>query len=178
MAVITCPECQGKVSDAAVACPHCGYPVNHATVAQAAASVRQAAAVSKAEQHSIASVALTESEIWFSYKGRISVGQYWGRLLIAVAGLFAVAVALGYQADTATELETFEGFLVFLYFAWLWPASALAWKRAHDTGRNGASFLLILIPLAGPIIWLVFSLQQSASDPNQYGPRPGFRYNQ
>lgn len=27
MALLTCPECTGKVSDRAAACPHCGYPV-------------------------------------------------------------------------------------------------------------------------------------------------------
>ena len=27
MALITCPECRGKVSDKAKACPHCGYPM-------------------------------------------------------------------------------------------------------------------------------------------------------
>ena len=27
MALITCPECEGKVSDQAVACPHCGAPI-------------------------------------------------------------------------------------------------------------------------------------------------------
>lgn len=26
MALITCPECQGKLSDLAYSCPHCGYP--------------------------------------------------------------------------------------------------------------------------------------------------------
>ncbi len=27
MAIIKCPECSGKVSDAASCCPHCGYPI-------------------------------------------------------------------------------------------------------------------------------------------------------
>jgi hypothetical protein len=27
MALISCPECEGRVSDRAAACPHCGYPV-------------------------------------------------------------------------------------------------------------------------------------------------------
>lgn len=27
MALITCPECNGQVSDKAAACPHCGYPI-------------------------------------------------------------------------------------------------------------------------------------------------------
>lgn len=28
MALIQCPECEGKVSDKASACPHCGYPIS------------------------------------------------------------------------------------------------------------------------------------------------------
>lgn len=28
MALIQCPECEGKVSDKATSCPHCGYPIN------------------------------------------------------------------------------------------------------------------------------------------------------
>lgn len=27
MALITCPECHGQVSDKATTCPHCGYPI-------------------------------------------------------------------------------------------------------------------------------------------------------
>ena len=27
MALITCPECHGQVSDKADVCPHCGYPI-------------------------------------------------------------------------------------------------------------------------------------------------------
>lgn len=32
MALITCPECHGQVSDKAAACPHCGYPINQRPV--------------------------------------------------------------------------------------------------------------------------------------------------
>lgn len=29
MALICCPECDGKVSDQAVMCPHCGFPIRN-----------------------------------------------------------------------------------------------------------------------------------------------------
>ena len=29
MALITCPECTGSVSDKAFSCPHCGYPMQN-----------------------------------------------------------------------------------------------------------------------------------------------------
>ena len=32
MALITCPECAGTVSDKAFICPHCGYPIQSATL--------------------------------------------------------------------------------------------------------------------------------------------------
>jgi len=31
MALISCPECSGKLSTAAPACPHCGYPAGGST---------------------------------------------------------------------------------------------------------------------------------------------------
>lgn len=41
MALITCPECSGQVSDKATACPHCGYPLGEQP-AQNAAETEQA----------------------------------------------------------------------------------------------------------------------------------------
>ena len=32
MALIICPECDGKVSDKANICPHCGYPISEMVV--------------------------------------------------------------------------------------------------------------------------------------------------
>ncbi|MBB6469067.1 hypothetical protein HNQ96_004956 [Aminobacter lissarensis] len=31
MTLMTCPECQGKVSDKALACPSCGFPIARQT---------------------------------------------------------------------------------------------------------------------------------------------------
>lgn len=37
MALITCPECSGQVSDKAASCPHCGYPIAAETPQEARA---------------------------------------------------------------------------------------------------------------------------------------------
>lgn len=169
MALAKCPECGGQVSDAATACPHCGYPMGD--VAQAAAMVRQ-----KQHEQRQAGVPLSESEKWFSYQGRLSVGQYWGRILIGVGVFFLLTLAIASQAETPSQADDYEGFVVLAWVLSFWPTSALAWKRAHDTGRSGPTFLLVLIPLIGPIIWFVLSLQGSSPAPNQYGPKPGFKY--
>lgn len=43
MPLISCPDCQRQVSDAAAACPQCGYPIaGHTLIAKAAQPVSQA----------------------------------------------------------------------------------------------------------------------------------------
>lgn len=109
---------------------------------------------------------LTEKEIWFGYRGRITVGQYWSRtILMAIAAsviAFYVSPA-GASYDLALSVSV------------LWPASALAWKRLQDQDKNGALFLLILIPALGQLVWLVLSFLV-APGPNRFGPRSSYKY--
>ena len=58
---------------------------------------------------------------------------------------------------------------------------ALAWRRLHDTGRSGWYYLFGLIPVAGPIILLVFFASQTTPSAEQYGPptsQPAYGYDQ
>ena len=52
------------------------------------------------------------------------------------------------------------------------PGLAVAWRRLHDTGRSGAWYLLILVPIIGAIFLIVWFCQDSQPDTNQYGPCP------
>jgi uncharacterized membrane protein YhaH (DUF805 family) len=116
-------------------------------------------------------VQLTEQEIWFGYKGRITAGQYWGRFALMWIGTFILGMALASTSDETAGLAT-----VAVLVVGVWIGSALAWKRLQDQGRSGAMFFLVLIPLAGPIIWIVLSLLGGSAGANQYGPRSGYRY--
>ena len=42
MALITCPECHGQVSDKAAVCPHCGYPIGEQPPRQTEGKAEQA----------------------------------------------------------------------------------------------------------------------------------------
>ncbi len=55
--------------------------------------------------------------------------------------------------------------------ALLLPSIAVAIRRLHDTSRSGWWILLVLIPIVGWIILIVFYCQDSHGD-NQYGPSP------
>jgi uncharacterized membrane protein YhaH (DUF805 family) len=47
---------------------------------------------------------------------------------------------------------------------------AMVFRRAHDTGRSGWIWLLLLIPLINllPFYWLM--IEDSHQGPNKYGP--------
>ena len=64
------------------------------------------------------------------------------------------------------------------FVGWVWalavliPGMAVFCRRMHDTGRSGWNWLWILLPIAGPIILIVYLCQDSEVGPNQYGPNP------
>ena len=49
------------------------------------------------------------------------------------------------------------------------PGLAVAIRRLHDVGRSGWWLLLVLIPIVGWIILIVFMAAPSQPGPNQYG---------
>ncbi len=114
---------------------------------------------------------LTEAQIWFSYKGRIGVGQYWGRFALGIAGVFVVAFII---YSSSTDLDSADGVVAFLWLFSIWPSTALAWKRLQDQDKHGAQMFITLIPLIGAVFWLVVSLSNGTPGPNKYGPATGY----
>lgn len=54
----------------------------------------------------------------------------------------------------------------------LLPSLGVSVRRLHDISKSGFWFLLVLIPLIGPLILLLFSIRDSSPGENQYGPNP------
>lgn len=52
------------------------------------------------------------------------------------------------------------------------PNLAVAIRRLHDTDKSGWMYLLVLIPLVGGIILLVFYCTEGTRGPNRFGPDP------
>lgn len=52
------------------------------------------------------------------------------------------------------------------------PSLAVNVRRLHDTDRSGWFLLLMLIPIVGAIILLVFDVQDSTPGSNRFGPNP------
>lgn len=102
--------------------------------------------------------------------------------MIAVAILGVLdGLVFGYSVSTAMPEEG-VGFSYAVqtpgYFASIWslltflPSLAVTVRRLHDTGRSGWWILIMLVPLIGFILMIVWLVRRGDSGANQHGPDP------
>ena len=107
---------------------------------------------------------------YVNFQGRARRKAYWMFVLfniiaIVVLGMIDGALGLGGQSG--------YGILSGIYsLAIILPGLAVAVRRLHDTGRSGWWMLIGLVPVVGPIVLLVFFVQDSQPGGNQFGPNP------
>jgi uncharacterized membrane protein YhaH (DUF805 family) len=98
------------------------------------------------------------------FEGRARRKEYWMFVLFNLI----VSVVL-------SILGRFAGLIV---LSWIYslalfiPSLAVSIRRLHDTNRSGWWILITLIPIIGAIILLVFLVQDSDPQENQYGSNP------
>ena len=105
------------------------------------------------------------------FSGRSRRKEYWFFVLFNII----VSIILGVIDGVTGTLdpESGMGLLGLIYtLAILIPALAVSVRRLHDTGRSGWWLLILLIPLIGTIVILIFMVQDSKPEENQYGPNP------
>ena len=95
---------------------------------------------------------------YVDFNGRSRRSEYWWAYLAVVIISAVLTVVLGELAYIWS-------------LATLVPQIAITIRRLHDIGKSGWFYLIGLIPLAGPIILLVWMCQDSTED-NQWGPNP------
>ncbi|BBB27488.1 DUF805 domain-containing protein [Amphritea japonica] len=102
---------------------------------------------------------------YVGFSGRARRKEYWMFTLFNLI----VAIVLGF----VDNLIGTTGLLGGIYaLAVLLPAIAVTIRRLHDTGRAGWWLLLILIPIIGALVLLVFMILEGKSGNNDYGNDP------
>jgi uncharacterized membrane protein YhaH (DUF805 family) len=99
-----------------------------------------------------------------TFSGRSSRSAYWWWYLF---GVLVLVAALILDAVLGTN-----GILYILVaLGMLLPNLAVTVRRLHDAGHSGWWLLIALVPIAGAIVLLIFTLQGS-EPPNQWGAGP------
>ena len=101
------------------------------------------------------------------FNGRARRSEYWYFTLVNVCISLVLSLL---QQITGWNLFAVLSGLVSL--ALLVPGLALCWRRLHDIGKPGTWYFLVLIPLVGVILLVVWFCQDSQPGENQFGPNP------
>lgn len=119
---------------------------------------------------------------FLTFSGRAPRSEYWWfivfQLLMATASVVGMMLWLmpGGQPDTSklAYLQTAEANIVYLVFwALLYiPGLSVTVRRLHDIDRSGWWFWIVLVPLLGPIILLIFMVLPGSAARNSFGPDP------
>lgn len=107
---------------------------------------------------------------YFDFGGRARRKEYWMYTLFNLLALIAAAII-----DSALGLagESGVGPVYGLYaLAVLIPGIAVSVRRLHDIDRSGWWLLILLIPLIGAIVLLVWACMGGTQGDNRFGPDP------
>ena len=102
-----------------------------------------------------------------TFSGRSRRMEYWMFALInAIIGLAISSIEI--LAGGPGIIGVLYGLAVFI------PGIAVTVRRLHDINRSGWWLLILLIPLIGAVIILIFMIFDSQSNMNKYGNNPKF----
>lgn len=105
------------------------------------------------------------------FSGRARRREYWFFVLfnIIISIVLTVCDVLLGTYSAASSVGILTGIYT---LAVLIPGIAVTVRRLHDTGRSGWWILIVVVPIVGAIVLLIFMLIDSQPGQNAYGPSP------
>lgn len=107
---------------------------------------------------------------YIDFRGRASRSMFWWWMAFYYAVLFLAVILDGVlqaQSSDPVPILTVVAFLGLVI-----PTFMVTFRRLHDANRRAWWYLIFFVPLAGPIIYLVFMCERGTAGPNRFGPDP------
>lgn len=101
-------------------------------------------------------------EKYAQFQGRSSRSEYWFFVLFC----YIVELVAGCISVISVWLSVVASLALFI------PQLAIVWRRMHDIGKGGGWYFINLIPLVGPIIFLIWCCKESEPAANRFGEVP------
>ena len=102
------------------------------------------------------------------FSGRARRSEYWYFCLAN----FLITTVLSLLSKGGGFFRIVE---IIYSLAVLIPGLAVLWRRLHDIGKSGANAFLLLIPIAGLIIVLIWLCTDSETGRNRFGANPKYK---
>lgn len=107
---------------------------------------------------------------YVTFSGRATRSEFWFFYLFVSVPTIGLSIIFGTQADSMpwiiNALLTIFNLAVFL------PFLSVTVRRLHDIGKSGWWQLIILVPLIGVILLIVWLVTKSEAADNRFGPTP------
>ena len=108
-----------------------------------------------------------------TFQGRATRSEYWWfalfMTLVVIAAMVVDFLIFGYDpADTTSFGVVYS--LVSLGL--LLPSLGALVRRLHDVDRSGWWYFIVLVPIIGVIVLIVFLVKRGTPGTNRYGPDP------
>ena len=103
-----------------------------------------------------------------NFSGRSTRADYWWVVLANALIGFIIGFVCGIIGLDQRVSMIISGIYS---LAVLVPGIAIVVRRLHDINKSGWYYFMVLIPIAGPIIVLIYLLTDSVNENNQFGER-------
>ncbi len=109
-----------------------------------------------------------------NFSGRARRAEYWYYALLNILILVPAYLVGIFGATSDSGMFSLLGFSIYgvVALGTLIPSLAVAVRRLHDLGKSGWNYFFVLIPIAGPIILLVWFCTEGNRNENAYGQDP------
>jgi uncharacterized membrane protein YhaH (DUF805 family) len=150
--MVFCRGCGGSIHSTAPACPKCGAP--------------QAGIETAPIRYGFGNSIARCFARYVQFSGRAPRAEYWYFTLFTTLVSLAAGCFDGLWFDGSPVLSALTNLVFFL------PLLTVAVRRLHDGDRSGWWSLAVLIPIAGPIVLLVWFASKGTSGENRFGSAP------
>jgi uncharacterized membrane protein YhaH (DUF805 family) len=108
-------------------------------------------------------------DMFLSFRGRMLRQTFWRYACVVWIAFILLFIVFERAFGHASTLLLYPPFFVVLL--------ALITKRLHDRNKRGAWILLVLVPIAGPILLVAeLGFLRGSAGPNRYGRDPSESY--
>lgn len=116
-----------------------------------------------------------------TFSGRSARSEFWYFWLFSILIMIVASILDRILGTTFTMADISSGARVDAGYGYLYliaalalflPSLAVGIRRLHDTNRSGWWYFIVLIPLIGSILLLVWFCTRGTTGDNQYGHDP------
>tara|TARA_B100000767_G_scaffold12889_1_gene12437 strand:- start:614 stop:997 length:384 start_codon:yes stop_codon:yes gene_type:complete len=103
----------------------------------------------------------------FVKEGRASLSEFWW-----FQSLYYMCLFIGWLNHNVINSDPLHYFILTILIFYCFPVWSVIIRRLHDLNKTGSTFLLIFIPIAGPIILIFMLMGAGTKGRNKFGPDP------